>query len=82
MILIANNDASCNHIIIQSFHYHEDASLALWALFKGIFERTRPVENVQKTFGIASLILKKMTNSLKTVIKTLFKETVINKKKS
>ena len=24
---------SCNHIIIQSFHHHEDASLALWALF-------------------------------------------------
>ena len=23
---------SCNHIIIQSFTYHEDASLALWAL--------------------------------------------------
>ena len=22
-----------NHIIIQSFHHHEDASLALWALF-------------------------------------------------
>ena len=32
MILIANNDVSCNHIIIQSFHHHEDASLALWAL--------------------------------------------------
>ena len=26
---------SCNHIIIQSFHHHEDASLALWALFLG-----------------------------------------------
>ena len=25
--------------------------------FKGIFEKTRPVEMVQKTFGIASLIL-------------------------
>jgi len=34
MILIANNDVSCNHIIIQSFHHHEDASLALWALLK------------------------------------------------
>ena len=33
MILIANNHVSCNHIIIQSFHHHEDASLALWALF-------------------------------------------------
>ena len=33
MILIANNDVSCNLIIIQSFHHHEDASLALWALF-------------------------------------------------
>ena len=33
MILIANNDVSCNHIILQSFHHHEDASLALWALF-------------------------------------------------
>ena len=32
MILIANNDVSWNHIIIQSFHHHEDASLALWAL--------------------------------------------------
>ena len=32
MILIANNDVSCNHIIIQSFNHHEDASLALWAL--------------------------------------------------
>ena len=33
MILIANNDVSCNHIIIQTFHHHEDASSALWALF-------------------------------------------------
>ena len=33
MILIANNDVSCNIIIIQSFNHHEDASLALWALF-------------------------------------------------
>ena len=33
MILIANNDVSCNLIIIQSFNHHEDASLALWALF-------------------------------------------------
>ena len=32
VILIANNDVSCNHIIIQSFHHHEDASLAVWAL--------------------------------------------------
>ena len=32
MILITNNDISCNLIIIQSFHHHEDASLALWAL--------------------------------------------------
>ena len=24
---------SCNHIIIQSFHHHEDVLLALWALF-------------------------------------------------
>ena len=32
MIFIANNDVSCNHIIIQSFNHHEDASLALWAL--------------------------------------------------
>ena len=31
MILIAN-DVSWNHIIIQSFHHHEDASLALWSL--------------------------------------------------
>ena len=29
MILIANNVVSCNQIIIQSFHHHEDASLAL-----------------------------------------------------
>merc|ERR1712240_966519 len=34
MILIDNNDVSCNHIIIYSFHHHEDASLALWALFQ------------------------------------------------
>ena len=33
MILIANNEVSCNRIIIQSFHHHEDASLALWALY-------------------------------------------------
>ena len=33
MILIANNDVSCNLIIIQSFHHYEDASLAVWALF-------------------------------------------------
>ncbi len=25
---------SCNHIVIQSFHQHEDASLALWALLR------------------------------------------------
>ena len=48
--------------------------------FKGIFEKTRPVEIVQKTFGIASLIVKKLQHSLKTSIKTLFRETVINKK--
>ncbi len=35
MILIANNDVSCNLIILQSFHHHEDASLAVWALFSG-----------------------------------------------
>ena len=29
MIMIANNDVSCNQIIIQSFHHHEDASFAL-----------------------------------------------------
>ena len=38
MILIANNDVSCNHIITQSFHQHEDALLALWALFLEMFE--------------------------------------------
>ena len=32
MILIANNDVSCILMIIQSFHHHEDASLAVWAL--------------------------------------------------
>ena len=26
-----NRQISCNHIIIQSFHHHEEASLALWA---------------------------------------------------
>ncbi len=26
--------------IIQSFHYHEDASLALWALFRKHYQRT------------------------------------------
>ena len=36
--------------------------------FKGIFEKTRPVEIVQKTFGIVSLILKKFTHSLNTFI--------------
>ena len=36
MILIADNDVSCNHIIIQSFHHHEDASLALWALLMSV----------------------------------------------
>ena len=39
MILIANNDVSCNLIIIQSLHHHEDASLAVWALF--IFKPSR-----------------------------------------
>ena len=34
MILIANNDVVCYHIIIQSCHHHEDASLALWALLE------------------------------------------------
>ena len=48
--------------------------------FKGIFEKTRPVEIVQKTFGIASLIVKELQHSIKTSIKTLFRETVINKK--
>ena len=36
MIWIANNDVSCNLIIIQSYNHFiiiEDASLALWALF-------------------------------------------------
>ena len=32
MVLITNNHVSCIHIIVQSFH-HEDAFLALWALF-------------------------------------------------
>ena len=36
MVLITINDVSCNQIIIQSFHHHEDASLALWALFHTI----------------------------------------------
>ena len=27
------DESQCNHVIIQSFHHHEDASLALWALF-------------------------------------------------
>ena len=40
--------------------------------FKGIFEKTRPAEIVQKTFGIASLILKKLTHSFNTFIKTIF----------
>ena len=31
---------SCNHIIIQSFHHHEDASLALWALLYCIKHQT------------------------------------------
>ena len=39
--------------------------------FKGIFEKTRPVEIVQKTFGIASLILKKLAHS-NTFIKVFF----------
>ena len=42
--------------------------------FKGIFEKTRPVEIVQKTFGIVSLILKKFTHSLNSFTKTLFRE--------
>ena len=33
MILIANNDISCDHITIQLFHHHEDTLLALLALF-------------------------------------------------
>ena len=33
MTLIVNND----HIMIQSFHHHKDASLALWALFLSCF---------------------------------------------
>ena len=28
---------ACNHIIIQPFKHHEDASLALWALFYNFF---------------------------------------------
>ena len=39
---------SCNHIIIQSFHHHEDASLALWALFS--WERLRKLR-WRKTLG-------------------------------
>ena len=38
MVLIANNHVSCNHIIIQSFHHHEDASLALMALLYVILD--------------------------------------------
>ena len=30
---------SCNHIIIQSFNHHEDASLALWALLTSSWGR-------------------------------------------
>ena len=48
--------------------------------FKGIFEKTCPVEMVQKTFGIASLISKILTHSLNTFIKILFRE--INKSSS
>ena len=40
---------SCNHIIIQSFNHHEDASLALWALFFHIIHRFFfPVVKLQK----------------------------------
>ena len=48
--------------------------------FKGIFEKTRPVEMVQKTFGIASLTLEILTYSLNTFFKTPFRE--IDKSKS
>ena len=42
MMSLKDYDDSCNHIIIQSFHHHEDASLALWALFLKVFEFSRP----------------------------------------
>ena len=28
---------ACNRVIIQSFHHHEDASLALWALLYNVY---------------------------------------------
>ena len=40
-------DPFCNLAIIQSFHYHEDASLALWALFSW--------ERISITFRITEL---------------------------
>ncbi len=49
MILMANNDVSCNHIIIQSFHHHEDASLALWALFRGNAKLKRESNEQEKS---------------------------------
>ena len=48
--------------------------------FKGIFEKTRPIEMVQKTFGIASLILKILTYTLNTFFKTLLREIGLNLK--
>ena len=48
--------------------------------FKGIFEKTRPVEIVQKTFGIASLTLEILKYSVNTFFKTPFRE--IDKSKS
>ena len=48
--------------------------------FKGIFEKTRPIEMVQKTLRIASLILKILTYTLNTFFKTLLREISLNLK--
>ena len=55
---------SCNHIIIQSFNHHLDASLALWALFHSLYHCNHslsfkalrlPLQDVYKIGGIGTV---------------------------
>ena len=73
MILIANNDVSCNFIIIQSFHHHEDASLALWALFPllSVQYRVSEFEQNQSRPKTENFPVYPKIYSLQTLIKSL-----------
>ena len=60
MILVAGGDISCNVIIMRSFHQHEDASLALWALL--INTSKKFVRGNSITIGLSLTLLKNYEN--------------------